>query len=130
MLRYVKDWLKEQIMSFYFSADGTLKYTTNQVAPKGNLSNTASNSSSTSNFSTEMKNAAISNSGKMSPNEKNALLANNADYQRTAALQARINEIASRKPRTFGSTTYTMNLAALKNYNAAIAKQLKNPPTA
>ena len=130
MLRYVKNWLKGQIMSFYFSADGSLKYTTNKVAPKGNLSNTVGNSSGSSKFSTEMKNAAVSNSGKISPGEKNAILGKNADYQRFSVLQARINEIASRKPRTFDNTGYTMNLAALKNYNAAIAKQIKKPPTA
>ena len=113
-------------MTFYFSADGTMKFTTNQVAAKGNLAKSASSSSGSSKFSTEMKNAAVSNSGKMSPGDKNALLAKSEDYQRFAKYQARINKIAARKPRTFDdSEGYTMNLSALKNYNAAIANQAK-----
>jgi len=113
-------------MTFYFSTDGTMKFTTNKVAAKGNLaSSSASSSSGASKFSSEMKAAAVSTSGGLSPGSKNAILANNPDYQRFAKYQARINEIASRKPRTFGDddTGYTMNLSALKNYNAAVAKQ-------
>ena len=119
-------------MSFYFSADGSLKFTTNRVAKKGSLisnSSSSSGSSGTSKFSAAMKNSATSNSGKMSPGDKNAILGKNADYQRFARLQAKINEIASRKPRTFDDNNYTMNISVLKNYNAAIAKQLKNPKT-
>lgn len=113
-------------MTFYFSADGTMKFTTNKVAAKGNLADkitgSSSRSSSSSSFSAEMKNSALSKSGKMTADDKKKLLANNLDYQRFAKYQARINEIASRKPRTFSDDDYTMNISALKNYNAAIKK--------
>lgn len=114
-------------MTFYFSTDGTMKYTTNKVAAKGSLAAQITNSSSTtSKFSTEMKNSAKSTSGKLSPGDKKALLANNVDYQRMAKYQKRINEIASRRPRTFDdSENLTMNMKALTNYNAVIAKQAK-----
>jgi hypothetical protein len=116
-------------MTFYFSADGSMKYTTNTVAAKGlagKNSNSSSGSSGKSKFSIEMKNSATSSSGKLSPGEKKALLSNNVDYQRMAKYQKRINEIASRKPRTFDdSENLTMNLSALKSYNAIIEKQAK-----
>lgn len=112
-------------MSFYFTSDGSMKFTTNKVAAKGLATSSSSSSSSSSKFSTEMKNAAISSSGKLSPGAKNSLLANNADYQRFAKFQARINAIANHKPRTFDDTeSATMNLSALLNYNAAIAKNV------
>lgn len=114
-------------MTFYFSADGTMKFTTNTVAPKGNLADDASkNLASKSKFSAEMKNAAMSKSGQLTSADKKALLANNTDYQRFAMYQARINEIASRKPRTFSDddyNNYTMNTSVLTNYNALIAKR-------
>lgn len=112
-------------MTFYFSSDGSLKYTTNKVASKGILSSSSSSSSSSSKFSTEMKNAALTKAGKLNSDDKKALLASNGNYQIFAKYQAKINEIAARKPRTFDDSSYTTNLSALKNYNAALAKQAK-----
>lgn len=121
-------------MSFYFSANGQMKFTTNKVAAKTTAADMAALRSAgnpnSSKFSAEMKNAATSISGKMTTADKNALLANNVEYQRAAKYQSRINEIASRKPRSFIDSDYlSMNLKVLKNYNAAVEKQAKTRKT-
>lgn len=116
-------------MSYYFSADGTMKYSTktkssimNYVkSSASDLSASASStSSSSSSFSKEMKSAALAASGKLSSTAKDAARANNKDYQRLAALQARIQAIQARKPRTFDDEdNYTINTSVLSKYATA-----------
>ena len=113
-------------MSFYFSSDGSLKFTTNQVAQKGisvDSKKTTGNSSSSSSFSQQMKDAALSSAGKMTTDMKKAALANNPDYQRIAYYQQKINAIASKKPRTFSDDdAYVMNASALTGLSTAKEK--------
>ena len=117
-------------MSYYFSSDGTLKFTTNKVAAKGSQLGSATTSSSsttsststtsTSKFSAEMKAAALQASGRASTDMKNQALANNPQYQKIAKYRQKIAEIAARKPRTFDDDEdYRVNTSALSAYFAA-----------
>ena len=115
-------------MSFYFSSDGTLKMSTrsageilNSVKNSSYQNYSASSSSSSSSFSAEVKNAALSASSMgISKSAKDAARANSAGFQRYEQMQARIREIASRKPRTFDDDDdWTFDTTAIKNYTAA-----------
>ncbi len=120
-------------MSYYFSSDGSLKYSTKTKSSimsyvKSSASDIAStsnsSSSSSSSFTKEMKSAALAAAGKMTSSAKDAARASNQDYQRIAALQARIQKIASHKPRTFDDDEqiFTFNTTVLNNYTTAQEK--------
>jgi len=118
------EWVR--LMSYYFSSDGSLKFTTQRVAAKGlpESYKEAKSAYQSSSFSQEMKNNALSNSGKLTSDMKKEAMTNNQNYQRIAFYQKKINEIASRKPRTFDddSISYKVNTSALTGLNAARVK--------
>lgn len=133
--KYVKICKEERCgyMSYYFSSDGSLKYTAKTVSSildsakhsssSSSSSASSSGSSSKSSFSNEMKNAAQAASGKITSSMKDAARANNQDFQRFSALQAKIQKIASHKPRTFNDDdSFTFNTSAINNYTAAQEK--------
>lgn len=113
-------------MSYYFSSDGSLKFTTQTVAAKGlpDSYKEAKSEYQSSSFSQEMKDSALADAGKLTKDMKKEAMANNQNYQRIAFYQKKINEISSRKPRTFddNNLTYKPNTSALTGLNAAWVK--------
>lgn len=139
--------------NFYFTSSGQLKFTSGASAMSGiqDLMNpTQSNQSSsysmtdwkmaaleasglnqsadgsTSAFSDSMKAAAQGASGKLSVDQKKALMSNSLSFQTQQYYRAKINEIRSREPRTFGEDSdYTPNLSLFKSFTPMSYEQYK-----
>ena len=128
-------------MSYFFSSDGSLKYSTKTQASvlksakrsssgSSDASAAESSASSSSSFSKEMKSAALAASGKITSSMKDEARASNKDYQRMAVYQKRIQEIAARKPRTFSDDeSFTFNTKVMSNYATAQEKYQSSKKT-
>jgi hypothetical protein len=133
-------------MTFYFSADGSLKHTdrtvtvnasgvyTNATTSTSDSTSASSSTSSSSSFSDQMKAAARATaqkaSGKMTAEEKEAAQANNPDYQVILKYQKKIQAIAAHTPRTFDDDEdISFNTTALDTYFSALESKMKMKTT-